>query len=450
MRVSEMKKEISENVKKKFRTYVATTMFSSVLSSIYVSIDGVFIGQAVGDAGLTAVNIIWPIEALATSVARGIGLGGAICFAIALGKNQQEKACSYRGNTMILLLMDYLFMIIVIRFWYPMILRLLGATDAEVYRLAADYTNVYVVGCIFQILNCGIQPFLRNLDKPVHVMVYQMTGALLNVVLDYFFVMRFHWEVRGAGIATIVAESIACLLTTWSFLREKKYRHHLMQYCPNIKLFKEIIQSSISPMGASLCNSIVIIFNNRFCMHYGGVVATAAYSIVNYSYTAGYMFVMGVGEGIQPLISFNYGKRDFDEMNNYMYMGKKTVGWIGMIVTIIFVVARQPIAWLFGASVSAMEMVTGAICLSCTVFLLKGFVRLQSAYFNAINKNVYSNIIVYAESLLLTPLCLLIFTQIAGVDGVWITMPVVQVVLLGMGYYFERHICILQNKKEEK
>ena len=74
------RKKIPVHVKKKFTTYVATTMFSTMLSSIYVSVDGIFIGQAVGDAGLTAVNIIWPIEALATAVARGFGLGGAICF----------------------------------------------------------------------------------------------------------------------------------------------------------------------------------------------------------------------------------------------------------------------------------------------------------------------------------------------------------------------------------
>ena len=85
------RKKIPVHVKKKFTTYVATTMLSTMLSSIYVSVDGIFIGQAVGDAGLTAVNIIWPIEALATAVARGFGLGGAICFAIALGEKSEEK-----------------------------------------------------------------------------------------------------------------------------------------------------------------------------------------------------------------------------------------------------------------------------------------------------------------------------------------------------------------------
>lgn len=84
-------KKTPGHVKKKFTTYVATTMLSTMLSSIYVSVDGIFIGQAVGDAGLTAVNIIWPIEALATAVARGFGLGGAICFAIALGENQRRR-----------------------------------------------------------------------------------------------------------------------------------------------------------------------------------------------------------------------------------------------------------------------------------------------------------------------------------------------------------------------
>lgn len=434
------RKKIPDHVRKKFTTYVATTMFSTMLSSIYVSVDGIFIGQAVGDAGLTAVNIIWPIEALATAVARGFGFGGAICFAIALGEKSGDKAQKYRGNTVLMLLMDYLVMAVVVGHFHPMILRFFGATDAQIYRLAADYTRVYVVGCIFQILNCGVQPFLRNMDKPVLVMIFQIMGAGINVILDYVFVIVCGWEVRGAGLATIVAEAVACVLTLLAFFHEEEYPHHIKEYIPDLAFIKQIFCSSISPIGATLCNSIVIIFNNRFCMYYGGVIATAAYSVVNYSYCAGYMFVMGVGEGIQPLISYNYGKRDYKEMEEYIHLGKITIGVIGVLITGIFVVARSPIAILFGASDKAVKIVTKAICISAAVFLFKGFVRLQSAYFNAVDKNKYSNILVYAESIGLTPVFLFISTHFVGLDGVWITMPAVQIVLVIMGSVFEKKI----------
>lgn len=433
-------KKIPDHVKKKFTTYVATTMFSTMLSSIYVSVDGIFIGQAVGDAGLTAVNIIWPIEALATAVARGFGLGGAICFAIALGEKSEEKAGKYRGNTILLLLLDYLIMAVFVGHFYPEILRLFGATDAQVYRLAADYTKIYVIGCIFQILNCGVQPFLRNADKPVMVMVFQIIGAVINVILDYFFVIIFGWEVWGAGLATIIAEAVASVLTLLVFFCEKRYPHHRKEYIPDFAFIKQILCSSISPVGATLCNSIVIIFNNRFCLYYGGVIATAAYSVVNYSYCVGYMFVMGVGEGIQPLISYNYGKKDYKEMKEYIRLGKLTIGIIGVLVTGIFILARKPIAILFGASDKAVQIVMEAICMSATVFLFKGFVRLKSACFNAMDKNKYSNILVYAESLVLTPALLVIFAHFMGLNGVWITMPAVQIILVCMGILFEKKI----------
>lgn len=432
------KQKISSDVKKRFCTYVVTTMVTSVLSSIYASIDGIFIGQAVGDNGLTAVNVIWPVEGFATSIARGLGLGGAICMSLALGKGKKEEAYSYRGNTVLLLLLNYLFMLLVFRPCYPEIIRFLGADTPEVYRLAADYTKVYVVGCIFQILACGLQPFLRNANQPIRAMLCQIMGVGLNIILDYFFVLVLHWEVMGAGLATIVAEAAACLPMIYSFFRNKEHPHGISHYRLGWRRVRGIVKSSISPMGASFSNSIMVIFNNRFCLHFGGVVAAAAFSVINYSYCCGFMLVMGIGEGIQPMLSYYYGKKDRKTVKEYLYLGKCSAWLIGGACTLLFILGRKPISVLFGASAEAMSMVMWGMLLSAWLFPFKGLLRLQSVYFNAIGKDGYSNILIYAETIILTPLFLWIFTAVWGVDGVWISLPAIQIFLVFLGSYLMR------------
>lgn len=429
------KQKISSDVKKSFVIYVATTMVTSLLSSIYASIDGIFIGQAVGDNGLTAVNVIWPVEGFAISIARGLGLGGAICMSLTLGQGKREEAYRFRGNTVLLLLIDYLFMVLVFRSCYPEIIRFLGADTPEVYRLAADYTKVYVVGCIFQILACGLQPFLRNANQPIRAMLCQIMGVGLNIILDYLFVLVLHWEVMGAGLATIVAEAAACLPMVYSFFRNKEHPHRISDYRLCRSRVIGIVKSSISPMGASFSNSIMVIFNNRFCLHFGGVVAAAAFSVINYSYCCGFMLVMGIGEGIQPMISYHYGKRNRKTVEEYLYLGKCSAWLIGGICTLLFILGRKPISVLFGASAEAMAMVMWGMMLSAWLFPFKGLLRLQSVYFNAIGRDGYSNILIYAETLILTPLFLWIFTAVWGVDGVWISLPVIQIFLVSVGNY---------------
>lgn len=420
--------------KRVFAKYISTTMVSSVLSSIYVSIDGIFIGQAVGDNGLTAVNIIWPIEAIATSLARGIGIGGAICMAMMFGKDNKKEGYWYRANAICMLLGVYLLMALVIRNMYPALLLLFGAEPGtEIYRMAEDYTKLYVTGCIFQIFGVGLQPFLRNANKPVLAMVYQVIGCIINIILDYFFVLEFNWEIQGAGLATIIGQGFVCVTVFITFLKDKEDPVSRKQFKLKGKMMLKILRNGITPMGLSLSNSIIIIFYNRACLLYGGVTAAAAYSVINYSYCAATMFVTGAGEGIQPLISFNYGKKDYAAMRGYIEMGKKVIIIIGIAMMAIFMLGRKYVAILFGASAEAISIVMHAVLLSAIVFPLKGMVRLYATSFNAVGKNIPSNLLVYSEALLITPLILALLPRICGIDGIWLSFPIVQGILAVAG-----------------
>lgn len=417
--------------KQLFAKYVLTTMVSSVLSSIYVSVDGIFIGQAVGDNGLTAVNIIWPIEAIATSLARGIGIGGAICMSTLFGKDDKENAYQFRANAICMLLSVYLFMAVVIRNLYPFLLVFFGATKGtEIYRMSEDYTRLYVTGCLFQILGVGFQPFLRNANKPIQAMLYQITGCITNIILDYIFVIKWNWEVKGAGLATIIGQSFVCILVLTTFFRDKADPLRWDQFRLKGKKMLDIISYSITPTGLNMSNSVIIIFYNRVCLLYGGVTAAAAYSVVNYSYAAGTLFVNGIGEGIQPLISFNYGKKDETAVKEYMKLAKKVILVIGVGITVIFLATRNYVGVLFGASEDANTIVAQAIILSAFMFPLKGFVRLYMSSFNAIGRNLNSNLLVYSEALVFTPLALMILPKFFGMDGIWISFTAVQIILM--------------------
>ena len=292
-----------------FYRYVIPAMASQLLTGFFIIVDGFFIGQSIGDVGLASINILWPIAAVILATGLGIGSGGSVVMTHAMGAGDTEKALAARGNTLLCLGAATVLLTAALGLSYPWLLRLLGATG-ELYQPAADYTVVVVLAGGLQIFNSGLNPLLRGSGRTVAAMAIMIFSLLCNILLDWLFIAVFAWGMRGAALATVTAQGLSALAALLCLLMNKNAPVHARQFCPDPRLCKKLLTVGVSPFGLSMSASVLIMLNNWQCIRYGGAGAVATYAILSYVLGALQPLLSGIGEGIQPLVSFCHGAGD--------------------------------------------------------------------------------------------------------------------------------------------
>lgn len=292
-----------------FYRYVIPAMASQLLTGFFIIVDGFFIGQSIGDVGLASINILWPIAAVILATGLGIGSGGSVVMTHAMGAGDTEKALAARGNTLLCLGAATVLLTAALGLSYPWLLRLLGATG-ELYQPAADYTVVVVLAGGLQIFNSGLNPLLRGSGRTVAAMAIMIFSLLCNILLDWLFIAVFAWGMHGAALATVTAQGLSALAALLCLLMNKNAPVHARQFCPDPRLCKKLLTVGVSPFGLSMSASVLIMLNNWQCIRYGGAGAVATYAILSYVLGALQPLLSGIGEGIQPLVSFCHGAGD--------------------------------------------------------------------------------------------------------------------------------------------
>ena len=239
---------------------VLPAMLAFAFTGIYAIVDGWFVGQNIGDNGLAAINIAYPISALIQAMASGIGMSGAIHIGISMGEGEKEKEKRYLGNTLMLLVVTCILLTAILILTYPIILRAFGA-KGELMEMAKIYIRIIIIGGVFQIFSTGLVPIIRNYEGAVYAMSSMMAGFVTNVVLDWLFVSVWKWGMSGAAIATIVGQAVTMIPCIF-FLVWKKLLIGYADYRPKSTVLKEIFLVGISPFGLTLSPNLIIVILN--------------------------------------------------------------------------------------------------------------------------------------------------------------------------------------------
>lgn len=428
---------MDKHIKKKFWKYVIPSMFTCLLSGIYCLVDGLFIGRAVGDAGLAGINIAWPIPALILAIGTGIGIGGSVVMSNYIGKNELDKAKKARGNTIILLALAALILTSILFCLIEPILRLLGATE-EVYEMALIYCRIFVLGSVFQLLGTGFTPLLRNMGHVMFAMSIMILGFVTNIVFDYLLIIEFNLGIAGAAFATLTGQALVVIAACF-ILFSKKNLLSLKDFKLDFAIISKIIKVGLSPFGLSLSPSIIIIFANWQCIRYGGNVAVAAYAVLSYVISTAQLLVQGVGEGTQPLISFYKGAKRLEVIH---YIRRKTL-FLAVILSIVIGAAtvgiKTVIPGIFGASPEAAIIIAESLPILAVAFPLIAISRASSAYFYGIQHASYASTLVYLDPLVITPLSMMILPLAFGLKGVWLAIPVTQTLIVITALILNKH-----------
>lgn len=418
---------------KNLRKYIIPSMIITTLGVFHNIIDGFFIGRHIGDTGLAAVNLSLPIIALINSVAVGIGIGGAVNFAINQGRGDIENSKKSMGNTITILFISAILLTFFISIFKTNLLKFLGANTITL-PLATDYIKILALGSVFQIIALGTNPLIRNINEPIKAMVFILAGLVLNLFLNNYFVKELNLGLTGIALATLLGQCLSAMLSLFNLAIDKLRPLDVDNLKINKKITKNILKLSTSSIGSAFLPYAVIVLTNWQIIKYGGDYALAAFSILSYVSQIVTAMLLGISYGSQPLISFYNGSEKLRIIKHLKERTLKTMILIAGISMLIAIVLRDVVPIWFGASPDATAIIEIDMVIASLSYIPAAIVKFTQSYFYALNEPKRSNILIYIELLLITPLLLHTLPLIFGLNGIWYTTPISQIILAVLAF----------------
>ncbi len=403
--------------------YALPAIVAMSASSLYNIIDRAMIGQIVGPEAIAGLGITFPFMNLSAAFGAAVGVGSSACISVKLGQRDYQTAGNLLGNTITLnLIIGLSFMAVCLLFLDP-ILLFFGASDVTL-PYARSFMTIILLGNVITHMYFGLNAVLRAAGKPNHAMYSVLFTVAMNIVLVVVFVWWFRWGIRGAALATVTSQTIAMCWQLYLFSNKNEILHLKRGiYKLKKRLVSNIIAIGISPflMNATSC-VIVIVMNNQF-VHYGGDMAVGAYSIANSVVMMFFMFVMGVCQGMQPIVGYNYGAEKYDRMLRCLFLGIACATAILLVGWSLSMLFPRQIARIFTTDATLIDLSARGIRLDMLVFFVVGSQATITHFFQSIGKVKVSIFLSLSRQLFLLLPMAYVFPLFWDLDGVWYSMP---------------------------
>ena len=403
--------------------YALPAIVAMSASSLYNIIDRAMIGQIVGPEAIAGLGITFPFMTLSAAFGAAVGVGSSASISVKLGQKDYPTAQNLLGNTLTLnLIIGFSFMVICLLFLDP-ILYFFGASEVTL-PYAREFMTVILLGNVMTHMYFGMNAVLRAAGKPKHAMYSVLFTVGMNILLVLAFVWRFRWGIRGAALATVTSQTIAMCWQLWLFSNKNEILHLKRGiYKLKKRLVSNIIAIGISPFLMNVTSCVIVIFMNNQFVRYGGDMAVGAYSIANSVVMMFFMFVMGVCQGMQPIVGYNYGAEKYDRMLRCQFMAigcATTILLVGWILSMLF---PREIARIFTTDETLIELSATGIKLDMLVFFVVGSQATITHFFQSIGKVKVSIFLSLSRQLFLLLPMAYVFPLIWGLDGMWYSMP---------------------------
>ena len=405
---------------KEFLKYALPSALAMFVSSLYTIIDGIFVGQGVGDSALATVNIVMPFTIMLFGIATMFAVGGGDLVSKNIGSNNKDKAIKiFRQVFKFLLILSIGISLISIVFSKE-IVKILGATN-NLVPLASTYLKYYSLFCIPNLIGIALNSFVRNDGRPKLAMISTLSGAVTNIVLDYIFIFPLGFGIKGAAIATGLGQIVTISILIPHFISNKG----ILKF-GNVRLEKEIIREFINigfpSFFAEVSFSIIIFFMNLALVNYGGEIYLSSFAIINYITTNIYMVLLGLSLGVQPLLSYNYGAKNSKKMLKYYSITMKTAIIINMVfISVCFLFGKDMIL-IFTSDTIIANIAYIGLNVTNIAFIMVGFNLISTVYYQSISMPKISNIFCAFRSVILPPISLFILAKLFKINGIWISL----------------------------
>ena len=403
--------------------YALPAIVAMSASSLYNIIDRAMIGQIVGPEAIAGLGITFPFMNLSAAFGAAVGVGSSACISVKLGQRDYVTAGNLLGNTITLnLIIGLSFMAVCLLFLDP-ILLFFGASDVTL-PYARSFMTIILLGNVITHMYFGLNAVLRAAGKPKHAMYSVLFTVAMNIVLVILFVWWFRWGIRGAALATVTSQTIAMCWQLYLFSNKNEILHLKRGiYKLKKRLVSNIIAIGISPFLMNVTSSVIVIFMNNQFVHYGGDMAVGAYSIANSVVMMFFMFVMGVCQGMQPIVGYNYGAEKYDRMLRCLFLAITYATAILLVGWGLSMLFPRQIARIFTTDATLIEMAARGIRLDMLVFFVVGSQATITHFFQSIGKVKVSIFLSLSRQLFLLLPMAYVFPMFWHLDGVWYSMP---------------------------
>ena len=421
---------------KKLFYFCISPIVMMVFTSIYGVVDGFFISNYVGKTPFAAVNLIMPYIMILGGMGFMVGTGGSALVAKTLGEGDREKAERY--FTMMIKLtavLGVLLSIIGIALIRP-ISYLLGATDAMINDCVVYGRTVLAFSTAFMLQNV-FQTFLTTAEKPKLGLAVTTIAGLTNMVLDALFIVVFTWGVAGAALATGIGQCVGGILPLIYFIRPNSSRLRLRKTKVEGKALIDACINGSSELMSNISSSLISIVYNLQLLKFAGENGVAAYGTIMYVQFIFIAIFIGYTIGTAPIISYHYGAGNHDELKNLLRKSFTVVGAAGIVMMLLARGLAEPLARIFvGYDAELFELTKHAFKLFSFSFILAGVNIFVSSFFTALNNGAVSAAISFLRTLLFQILSVLILPIILGLDGIWFSITVAEVLAFGVSLLF--------------
>ena len=409
--------------------FAVPSIVGQLVIAFYNIVDQLFIGNVIGTLGNTATGLFFPFVNACLALGLGFGVGGAAAFNLKMGAGEKDEAPYYFGNALISLFLSGVLLCLVAQLFMPVILPLFGASK-NVMEMATDYARILAFGFPLAIIGSGSGNLLRADGRPHLTMVCNLTGCLLNIGLDAWFIIGLRWGIKGAAIATVIGQFVGAVLAIIFLTRCRTFKLQWKHLIPKPKYFGRDIKLGVGPMLNQLTMMVVQIATNSSLSKYGEQsiygpdIPLACSSIIQKVASMFLSVNIGLCQATQPIVSFNYGAKNYRRVKEALYRAMCYSAVVSTVAFIIFQTIPDKILLLFGRG-NDLYIEYGCMHFRITIMLvIIIFVQAQSSnFFTAIGKPLKGTFLSLTRSVIFFLPILFIFRSIWGIYGIIWTTP---------------------------
>lgn len=413
-----------ENVGKLLLMFSIPAITGMLVNALYNIVDRIFVGNGVEPLAISGIVIAFPIMNVIMAFGMLVGIGAASLISIRLGEDRKDDAEKILGNALVLVIILSILLTIIGLVILKPLLIMFGATG-KVLTYASQYTFIILIGTLFQNLSFSMNHSIRASGSPKMAMYTMLIGAILNTILNPIFIFLLHLGIRGSSLATVISQAVSAAWVLHFFFSGKSL---LKIKRKNLRLQKNIILGifsiGMSPFAMQFAASIITIILNSSLLRYGGDIAIAAMGVINSLTMLILMPIFGINQGVQPIIGFNYGAKQFNRVKEALklaIMGATIISTVGFVIVQIF---PRPMISLFGkGDLDLINIGSHGMRIFLSMLPIIGFQIVSSNYFQAVGKPKHSMFLSLSRQVIVLIPLLLILPPIFKLNGVWLAGP---------------------------
>lgn len=411
---------------KKLFQYVVPTVLASCSSFLYTIVDGIFVGQGVGTAGLGAVNLAMPYVMIITALGMLMTIGGITMTAIYLGEKNETAANNvFRHSLTASAVIGTLLMIFGMVF-APQIAGICGA-NGTFLQMTSEYIFYYSMFSLPFLMSVCMQGFVRNDGAPGLVSFAVVIASVTNIVLDWLLVFPLHMGIKGAAIATGLGQLVSFIILLFHFIKKQGILR-FGGFQPDVKIWGEAIARGLPEMITHFGTPITTLCMNRMLLQTLGDAAVPAFSVMSYIMSFAIGVFIGVSEGVQPLFGQCYGARETDDLKYYFRAGIRINLAVSVVIYVLASLFGRYICALFNPDTALADMAASALPRFAWCFLWIALNLMISSYLYSTKRTTQAIIVAVFRCIILNSVCILLLSSLFGGAVVWFTPGIAEVI----------------------